>query len=386
MCAIIVNADNVYLDNNATTAVDSRVLDAMLPYFSEQYGNPASLHQFGAGVAARIDEAHASIAAAIGARESEIVISSGGTEADNLAMRGVMVSRPGRKRVVISAIEHHAILEPADQLAREGFDVVRIGVDGCGRLDMQALEVACTPQTALVSIMLANNETGVQMPVSEAARIAKRVGAVVHTDAVNALGKVSIKVDELGVDLLSISAHKIHGPKGVGALYVRRGTPLRPQILGGPQERQRRGGTSNVAGIVGLATACEMLKPADNERVAELRDHLEREIESRCARVRIIGRESPRVCNTSCMCFEGAAAEPILLLLSEAGICASSGAACSSGSLEPSHVLAAMGIAPEIAQGQVRFSLSRFTTDAEVGRVIEVLPSIVERVAAVRTL
>lgn len=382
----IASDDLIYLDNNATTAVHPRALDAMLPFFTQQFGNPASLHQFGAAVAARIDEARCTIAASIGARESEIVFTSGGTEANNLALRGVMRARPSRKRLILSTVEHHAILEPAEQLAREGFDVVRIGVDAAGRPDIPALAAACTPETALISIMLANNETGVLMPVPEVARMAKSAGALLHTDAVNALGKLPIAVDPLGADLLSLSAHKIHGPKGVGALYVRRGTPLQPQILGGPQERNRRGGTSNAAGIVGFAAACAIFDFADNERIAALRNRLEQEILARCPRVHVIGRATQRVGNTSCLCFEGAASEPILLLLSEAGVCASSGAACSSGSLEPSHVLAAMGIDPAIAQGQIRFSLSRFTTDAEVDRVIRILPGIVERVASVSTL
>ncbi len=280
-----MNNDLTYLDNNSTTAVDPRVVAEMIPFFSQQYGNPASLHRFGAAVAACIDQNRVTVANTIAARESEIVFTSGGTEADNLAIWGVMTARPSRKRLIISSVEHHAILEPAEQLARQGFDVVKIGVDRDGRLDLQALQSACTPDTALVSIMLANNETGVLMPVAEAARIAKRVGAMVHCDAVNALGKVPVNVDELGIDLLSISAHKIHGPKGVGALYVRRGTPLQPQILGGPQERQRRGGTSNAAGAAGLASACGLLDFGATARIAALRDRLEREIEARCSRV-----------------------------------------------------------------------------------------------------
>jgi cysteine desulfurase len=359
------------------------VLEAMLPYLTEDYGNPSSLHHFGAQVGAKIEEARTAVAAAIGARESEIVFTSGGTESNNLALRGVLAARPNRRRLVISAVEHHAILEPAEAMAREGIEVVTVGVDAAGRLDLVELERAIDEQTALVSIMLSNNETGVIFPVARVAEIAKRCGALVHTDAVNALGKMPVHVEQLSVGLLSISAHKIHGPKGCGALYVRRGTPLSPQILGGPQERQRRGGTSNVAGIVGLARACELLDLPGMRAVGELREELQRALVERLPQAQVIGGECERIPNTLCICIPGVGSEAVLLLLSEAGVCASSGAACSSGSLEPSHVLQAMGIDPQLAQGQVRFSLSRFTTRAEIQTVLEILPRAVERVSAV---
>lgn len=376
-------AEVAYLDNNATTRLDPRVLEAMLPYLTEQYGNPSSLHHFGAQVGARIEAARSTIAATIAARESEIVFTSGGTESNNVALRGVLAARPGRRKLVISAVEHHAILEPAEALTREGFEVVRIGVDSAGHLDLTAMEAAVDDRTALVSAMLANNETGVIFSVARVSEFARRRGALVHTDAVNALGKIPVNVASLGVDLMSISAHKIHGPKGCGALYLRRGTPLSPLIIGGPQERQRRGGTSNVAGIVGFARACELLDLPAMNSIAALRDELEREIVSQLPQTRVIGRECERIPNTLCVCIPGVGSEAVLLLLSEAGVCASSGAACSSGSLEPSHVLQAMGIDPTIAQGQLRFSLSRFTTRDEIERVLEVLPRVVERVSAV---
>lgn len=374
-----------YLDNNATTRPDDRVVAAMLPLLTERYGNPSSAHYFGAQVAAEIEEARRQVAGLLGARDSEIVFTGGGTEADNAALRGVLAARPDRRHLVISAVEHHAILQTAERLEEEGIAVTRIGVDGAGRLDLAALAAALRPDTALVSVMLANNETGVIFPLAEVAAIARRAGVPVHTDAVNALGKMPVDVEALGVDLLSLSAHKIHGPKGVGALYIRRGTPFRPWQIGGSQERGRRGGTLNAPGIVGLGAACRILRelaPDDQARIAALRDRLEAGLLERCPRAHVIGREAPRLPNTLCLCFEGVLSEPIVLLLSEAGVCVSSGAACASGSVEPSHVLQAMGIPAHIAQGQIRLSLSRFTTPADIDRALDVLPPAVEKVAA----
>lgn len=376
----------VYLDNNATTRVDDRVLEAMLPLLREQYGNPSSTHQFGAQVAARIEEARGHVAGLIGARESEIVFTGGGTEADNAALRGVLSARPSKRHIIISAVEHHAIIETADQLEREGFEVSRIGVDGDGILDLDALPGLIRDDTALISIMLANNETGVIFPLREVCEIAKARRIHVHTDAVNAISKMPVKVDELGVNLLSLSGHKIHAPKGVGVLYIRRGTPFRPLLIGGGQERKRRGGTYNAAGIVALGKTCELLAAEQSDklvRIRELRDRLETRLKDRFPQVKIIGEHAARVPNTCCVCFAGVEAEAVLLLLSEAGICASSGAACSSGSLEPSHVLKAMGIDPTVAQGEVRFSLGRYNTDAEIDKLFDVLPGILEKVAAV---
>ncbi|TWT41987.1 Cysteine desulfurase [Phycisphaerae bacterium RAS1] len=375
----------IYLDNNATTRLDPRVLDAMLPYLTDQFGNPSSLHHFGSSVAAAIEEARSAVARLIAARDSEIIFTSGGTESNNTALHGVLAARPNKRHVVISAVEHHAILEPADALARSGVDVTRIGVDRQGRPDLAALEAAIRPDTALVSFMLANNETGAIFPLREISRIARSRGALVHTDAVNAVGKMRVNVDELGVDLLSLSAHKLHGPKGVGALYVRRTAPWRPFILGGPQERQRRGGTLNAAGIIGLGRACELMQAEQEShwpRIAALRDRLQRELTSRFHAVHVMAGESPLVPNTLCVCFDGVSAEALVMLLSENSICVSSGAACASGSLEPSHVLQAMGIEPHIAQGQVRFSLSHETTDEEIDHALNVLPALLQKVAA----
>lgn len=375
-----------YLDNNATTRVDDAVLAAMQPYFAELYGNPSSLHHFGAQVFARIEAVRTVVARLIGARDGEIVFTSGGTESDNAALRGVLAARPDRRHLVISAVEHSAILEPAEQLRAEGFEVTQVGVRPDGRIDLEALRAALRPDTALVSIMLANNETGVIMPVPEVVALARGSGAVVHTDAVNALGKMPVNVEELGVSLMSLSAHKIYGPKGVGALYIRRGTPWRPLLYGGKQERERRGGTYNAPGIVGFGAACELLqRGAEPEavRIAALRDRLETGLRAKFPDCLVVGATAPRVPNTCCVCFPGVESEAVLLLLSELGICASSGSACSSGSLEPSHVLRAMGIDPHVAQGQIRFSLGRFNTPADVDRVLEVLPGVIERVAAV---
>jgi len=376
----------VYLDNNATTRVDQRVVAAMLPLFSERYGNPSSAHHFGAQVAVEIEQARRRVAELIGARDSEIVFTSGGTEADNAALRGMLAARPSKRHIVIAAVEHHAILETAEQLEHEGVEVSQVGVDGDGRLDLDALANAIREDTTLISAMLANNETGVIFPLSAVSRIAKQRGVLVHTDAVNAAGKTPINVDELGVDLLSLSSHKMYGPMGVGALYIRRGTPFRPILIGGPQERQRRGGTLNAPGIVGFGKACEILSQvgaAEGERIAMLRERLEAELTRRFKDVVVLGAAAERLPNTSCVCFPGVGAEAVLILLSEAGICVSTGSACSSGSLDPSHVLSAMGIDPHVAQGQIRFSLGRFNTDRDIDRLLEVLPPILEKVAAV---
>lgn len=380
-----MTAELTYLDNNATTCVDPRVLEAMLPYLRERYGNPSSSHQFGAQVAADIEQARAQVAGLIGAREREIVFTSGGTESNNAALRGVLAARPNKRHVAISAVEHHSVLELGEALEREGVAVTFVAVDGEGRIDLDALSNALRDDTALVSVMLANNETGVVSPVREVCELASARGVPVHTDAVNALGKIDVNVESLGVSLLSLSAHKIYGPKGVGALYVRRGVAFRATQLGGPQEQHRRGGTLNAPGIIGLGAACALLAGAERDsiaRVLALRDRLEREVLRRFDNARVIGSAAERTPNTSCICFAGISAEPILLLLSEAGVCVSSGAACSSGSLEPSHVLRAMGVPAEVAQGQVRFSLGRYSTDRDVDRLLDVLPGVLEKVSA----
>lgn len=376
-----------YLDNNATTRVDPRVAAAMAPLLAEEYGNPSSLHRLGAQAAARVEEARQQVARLIGARDSEIIFTSGGTEADLTALRGVVAARPSRRHVVISAVEHHAVVEPAELLEREGYEVSRVRVDREGQLDLDHLRDSLRDDTALVSVILANNETGVIYPLKQVCELAQARGVLVHTDAVNALGKMPVDVEELGVDLLSLSAHKIHGPKGSGALYLRRGTPLRPLLIGGPQERHRRGGTLNAPGIVGLGAACAVLYESGAAMMAavgRLRERLEDELRRRFSDVYICGAGAARVPNTTCACFPGISSEALVLLLSEAGLCVSSGAACSSGSQEPSPVLLAMGIPPEVAQGQVRVSLGRFNTEADVERLLAVLPDMLRKVGATR--
>ncbi|MFH1748830.1 MAG: aminotransferase class V-fold PLP-dependent enzyme [Planctomycetota bacterium] len=374
-----------YLDNNATTRVDPRVVEAMTPLLGELYGNPSSVHHFGAQVAGKIEEARACVAKLIGARDSEIIFTSGGTEADNAALRGVLAARPSKKHVVISAVEHHAIFEPCEYFERQGYAVTKIGVDEQGRLDLTQLADSLRADTALISIMLANNETGVVLPVRQVCAIAKEHKVPVHTDAVNALGKMPVNVDDLGVNLLSLSSHKIYGPKGVGALYVRRGTPLRPLMIGGGQERGRRGGTLNAPGIIGLGAACALLAESMNEtndKIKTMRNEFEVELKRRYPDIYVLGEGTERLPNTCCVCFPGLSSEAILLLLSESGICVSSGSACSSGSVEPSHVLLAMGTDPHTAQGEIRFSFGRFNTGADVQRLFEVLPAVLDKVAS----
>jgi cysteine desulfurase len=380
-----MSATLTYLDNNATTRPDERVVAAMLPIFRELYANPSSGHAFGAQLAALMEEARGQVAALLGARDSEIIFTSGGTEADNSALRGILAANPARRHLIVSAVEHHAVLETADRLEEEGYAVTRIGVDTQGRLDVDEIAAAMRDDTALISIMLANNETGVIYPVAEIARRARDRGVPVHTDAVNALGKMPVNVEDLGVSLLSVSGHKIYAPKGVGALYLRRGVPFRPWQTGGAQERKRRGGTLNAPGIVALGAACEILRHEQQDecsRIRALRDRLEAELVARIPSAQIMAAQAPRIPNTTLACFAGVPSEPLLLLLSEAGICASGGAACASGSLEPSHVLRAMHIDPHVAQGEVRFSLGRYNTNADVEHLFEVLPSAVAKVAA----
>ncbi|MBL8878291.1 MAG: aminotransferase class V-fold PLP-dependent enzyme [Phycisphaerales bacterium] len=379
-------ADFVYLDNNATTRVDERVIEALLPFYRERWGNPSSSHRFGAQLVADIDHARAYVAAAINARPDEIVFMSGGTEADNTAVRGALAAQPGKRHVVISTVEHHALIDLAKALEAEGVAVTRVGVDGAGRLNLDELDRAIRPDTAVVSLMLANNETGVIFPIREAAKVAARHGAIVHTDAVNALGKTPIDVRELGVAMLSLSGHKIYAPKGVGALYIRGGAPFRSMMLGGHQERDRRGGTQNVAGIVALGRACELITEsaiAHNAHILRLRERLERDLSACFPQVVIAGQDAARLPNTTCACFRDVEAQAILLMLSESGICVSSGAACASGAVTPSHVLTAMGLPAEVASSQIRFSLGRYSTDADLDRLFAVLPDVVRRAAAV---
>jgi cysteine desulfurase len=384
----------IYLDNNATTRIDPEVLEAMLPWLSEQYANPSSVHHFGQQARHAVESAREQVAAALGVRARQIVFTGSGSEANNLAIRGVLAARPEKRHVVTTTVEHDSVLAPMQQLEREGYRVTRLGVDSLGHLDLAALEAALDDQTALVSVMHANNETGVMFRIEQIASVTSAKGIPLHVDAVqttgklrDALGRSPLSLADLPIDLLTASAHKFHGPKGVGVLYLRRGVRVRPQILGGHQERDLRAGTENVAGIVGAGRAIELAMKsldADSARVGALRDRLEEGICSRIGIASVNGDRTARIFNTTNIGFEALQAEAILMLLSNHGVCASSGSACSSGSLEVSHVLSAMGIDRRIAHGAIRFSLSRFTTDAEIDRVLDLMPGIIERLQSLR--
>jgi len=377
--------DVVYLDNNATTKPAPEVVAAMMPYLTELYGNPSSVHRFGQRARQGIDEARAQVAGLLGCADSELLFTGGGTEAVNTAVRGLLAARSPRKRIVTTTVEHSATRELCQQLAKEGAEVVEVPVDHEGRLDMDQLRDAITDDAALVTIMWANNETGVLFPVTEIAELCRAKRVPFHCDATQAIGKVPVNVAEVGFDAVSFASHKFHGHKGVGGLFVRRGLRFRPLLIGGPQERGRRGGTENVPGLVGMGKAAELAKAAlpQMSRVAELRDRLEGEILARIDDAHVNGTTDARLPNTTNIGFARLEAEAILLLLSEQGICASAGAACSSGSLEPSHVLRAMKVDERIAHGAIRFSLSRYTTDAEIDRALDVLPGVIKRLRAV---
>jgi len=373
--------ERIYLDHNATTPLDALVLEAMLPVLREGFGNASSLHWFGQRARAAIDQARGEVAGLIGAAPAEIVFTGGGTEADNLALRGVVAAaREPRRKVVFSAVEHHAIVHTARALGEEGVPVqaVRVGTDG--RLDLDDLRAKVDETTALVAVMLANNETGLIQPLAEVARLAHEKGALVHCDAVQAVGKVPVDVGALGVDLLALSAHKIYGPQGVGALFVRRGSRMKPLLRGGSQERNRRAGTENVAGIVGLGRAAALAAArlaAEGPRLSALRDRLEARLLAVPGARR--NGEGPRVPNTANVSFERTEAESLLLALDLEGLAVSTGAACAAGAMEPSHVLKAMGLPPERVQGSVRFSLGRGNTEAEIDRAGDLVAAAVER-------
>jgi len=380
----------IYFDNNATTMVDPRVRDAMLPFLAERYGNPSSTHRFGQDSRQAIEEARVRVASLIGCDVREIIFTSGGTESDNAAIVGLLAARAPRKVIVISAVEHSAVREPAAGLTKLGLEVERIGVRADGTLALDRLEELLArraAEIALASIMWANNETGVIFDVHAVADLCRKHAVPLHVDGVQAAGKIPVNVHAMGLDLMSASAHKFHGPKGAGALYVRRGVRWQPWVRGGPQERDRRGGTENVAGVVGMGAAAELaaLALADGQtpaRIAALRDRLQAGILEHIPDAHVIGGQTPRVPNTTNIGFAGLEAEAILLLLSERDICASAGAACSSGSLEPSPVLRAMGVNDRIGHGAVRWSLSRFTTESEIDNVLEVLPGIIAHLRA----
>jgi cysteine desulfurase len=383
-------AAKVYFDNNATTRVWPEVAEAMRPYLTELYGNPSSIHRFGSQVAEEIARARAKVAALVGAADPvEIVFTSCGTEGDNAAIRAMLEARPEKRHIVTTQVEHPAILGLCQHLEKKGYRVTWLGVDRDGMLDLDELRGALTDDTALVSIMHANNETGVIFPVEKIAEIVKAKGIPFHTDAVQVAGRIPLKARESAIDLLTISAHKFHGPKGVGALYVRRGITFQPFIVGGHQERNRRAGTENVAGIVGMGKAAELALERvadDRERIRALRDRLEGSLLKSCPDARVNGHRENRLPNTLNIAFRYLEGEAILLLLDQYGICASTGSACTAGSSEPSHVLRAMGVEADWLQGAVRFSLSRFSTVEEVDYVNETVPLIVQRLQGLSAL
>lgn len=372
----------IYLDNNATTKVDEAVFEEMRPYFCELYGNPSSMHFFGGQVQKKVDEARRRVADLLNAAPEEIIFTACGTESDNTAIRSALETFPHKRHIVTTRVEHPAVLTLCRNLSKRGYRVTELNVDGEGRLKLDELEAAVDDDTAIVSVMYANNETGVIFPVEEAGAIAKAKGAIFHTDAVQAVGKVPLDLTSSAIDMLSLSGHKLHAPKGIGALYLRKGVPFRPLLAGGHQERSRRAGTEATANIIALGKACELaasLMEDSNQRISGMRDRLERELLAQIPNSRINGGEAERLPNTLSIAFEHVEGEAILLLLSEKGICASSGSACTSGSLEPSHVLRAMGVPFTCAHGTIRFSFSRFNTEQDVATVIQELPPIINR-------
>ncbi|MCL2761538.1 MAG: cysteine desulfurase NifS, partial [Desulfuromonadales bacterium] len=371
----------IYFDNNATTKVDEAVFEAMKPYFFEYYGNPSSMHFFGGQVQKEIDIAREQVASILGATPEEIIFTSCGTESDNAAIKSATELFPNKRHIITTRVEHPAVLTQCRNMVKYGYRVTELGVDSEGRLDLNELKSALDDNTAIVSIMHANNETGVVFPIEEISNIVKERGVLFHTDAVQSTGKIPLNMAKSSIDMLAISGHKLHAPKGVGVLYLRKGVPFRPFMVGGHQEFSRRAGTECTTSIIALGKACELAEKYldyENGKVKQMRDRLEKELMNIIPFARINGGEAERLPNTLSIAFEYVEGEAILLLLSEKGICASSGSACTSGSLEPSHVLRAMGVPFTCAHGSVRFSLSRFTTEEEVDAVIKELPPIIK--------
>ena len=372
----------IYFDNNATTKVAEQVAEEMRPLFCELYGNPSSMHAFGGQIGRKIRQAREQVAGLLASEPGEIIFTSCGTESDNAAIKGMLAAVPNKRKVITTRVEHPAVLTVCRELENHGYTVVELGVDRQGRLDLEELEKQIDDDTALVTIMYANNETGVVFPIDKIAELVTSRGVVFHTDAVQAVGKIPLNLSKSNIDLLSLSGHKLHAPKGVGVLYVRKGTRISPFMLGGHQEAGRRAGTENVPGIVGLGKACELAAKnleEESSKVKYLRDKLENAILEKCPDCQLNGDKDNRLPNTTNISFEYIEGESILLMLDKFGICASSGSACTSGSLEPSHVLRAMGVPFTAAHGSVRFSLSRYNTEEEVDFTIEKLPPIINR-------
>jgi len=373
----------IYMDNNATSCIAPQVFEAMKPFLRDEYGNPSSMHNFGGKIRKYVDKAREEVADLLGANDpQEIIFTSCGTESDNTAIISTLRSYPEKKHIITTKVEHPAVLNLCKYLEKTGYRVTYLEVDNEGMLDLNELRMAIDHDTAIVSIMYANNETGVIFPVEEIAEIARVREVIFHTDAVQAVGKIPFKLTELPIDILALSGHKLHASKGIGALYVRKGTKFSPFIIGGHQEDSRRGGTENVASIVGLGEACRLAREStekESVRVKKMRDKLEKGILKKIPDVKINGHTERRLPNTSNISFEFIEGESILLMLDEKGIAVSSGSACTSGSLSPSHVLRAMGVPFTYVQGSIRFSLSRYNTEEEVDQIIKELPPIVER-------
>jgi cysteine desulfurase len=372
----------IYFDNNATTRVADEVYEAMQPYFKDLYGNPSSMHTFGGQVGIKIREARERVAALLGCDPGEIIFTSCGTESDSAAIHGTLATVPQKRKVITTRVEHPAVLAVCRDLETHGYTVVELGVDKLGRLDLDELEHHLDDDTALVTIMSANNETGVIFPIEQIAEMVTSRGIAFHTDAVQVVGKIPLSLAQSPINLLSLSGHKLHAPKGVGVLYVKKGTRVAPFLLGGHQEGGRRAGTENVPGIIGLGKACELAAQHmddENTRVKRLRDKLEAALLKTCPDSQVNGDRRARLPNTTNISFEYVEGEAILLLLDRHGICASSGSACTSGSLEPSHVLRAMGVPFTAAHGSIRFSLSWYNTEEEVDFTIQKMPEIINR-------
>ena len=382
----MVTKKRIYLDHAATTPTDPEVVEAMLPYLSDVFGNPSSIHSFGQEAKAAVEEARDKIAALIGARGEEMVFTGGGTEADNFAIKGIAYANEGKgNHIITTPIEHHAVMETCKFLQGRGFEVTYLTVDGYGLVDPQDVKKAITDKTILISVMHANNEVGTIEPIAEIGEIAREAGIYFHTDAVQAVGHMPVKVDELGVDLLAMSAHKFYGPKGVGALYIRKGTKLIPFMHGGEQERRRRAGTENVPAIVGLGKTAEIAQremDAEAKRLISLRNKLIKGLMGRIEHSRLNGHPTQRLPNNVNVSIEFVEGESMLLNLDLEGIAASTGSACSSSSLEPSYVLLAMGLSHELAHGSLRFSLGRETTEEDIARVLEISPRIIAKLRA----
>jgi cysteine desulfurase len=374
-----------YLDNNATTAIDPTVLEAMRPFLEKYFANPSSGYQFAAQVRNAIEQAREQVAALLGCEPGEIVFTSCGTESNNTAFHSALETRPDCKHIVTTAVEHSAVRKPAQELERHGYEVTVIGVDKSGRLSLRALADAIRPDTALVSVMWANNETGVIFPIEEIAEIARDKGVPLHTDAVQVAGKIPINLREMQLQFLSISGHKLHAPKGVGALYVNRRSRFHPLILGGSHENNRRGGTENAASIVGLGKAAEIALAKLSEeqtRVRNLRDRFEKALTEKIPSARVNGAGAPRLPNTSSIMFDDIESDAALMMLDQENICCSAGSACRTGSLQPSHVLSAMGLVNEQARGSLRFSFGRFNDEADIDRALEIVPRVIGKLQA----